>query len=90
MFVYEPTFNVLELKIDKGTEYIIGCKSKDVYNSKLGVYNSKIALHGASFVNVKYFRTKMGIQLNNTPLVIEQNNYASKIVNFYIVYDLDN
>ena len=24
MFVYQPKFNVLELKIDKGTEYIIG------------------------------------------------------------------
>ena len=24
MFLYQPTFNVLELKIDKGTEHIIG------------------------------------------------------------------
>ena len=32
MFVYQPTFNVLELKKDKGTEYIIGWKSKGVYN----------------------------------------------------------
>ena len=29
-------------------------------------------------------------QINNTPLVIEQNNYATKIVNVYIFYDLDN
>ena len=35
MFVYQPTFNVLELKIDKFAEYIIGLKSKGVYNSKL-------------------------------------------------------
>ena len=38
MFAYQPTFNVLELKIDKGTEYIIGWKSKGVYNSKLVDY----------------------------------------------------
>ena len=28
MFAYQLKFNVLELKIDKGTEYIIGWKSK--------------------------------------------------------------
>ena len=28
MFVYQLKFSVLELKIDKGTEYIIGWKSK--------------------------------------------------------------
>ena len=32
----------------------------------------------------------MGIQFNKTPLVVEQNNYTTKIVNVYIVYDLDN
>ena len=32
----------------------------------------------------------MGIQFNSTPLIIEQNNYTMKIVNAYIVYDLDN
>ena len=30
------------------------------------------------------------MQFNNTPLVVEQNNYTTKIVNAYIVYDLDN
>ena len=33
---------------------------------------------------------KIGIQFNNTPLVIEQINYSSKIANVYIVNDLDN
>ena len=32
MFVYRPTFNVLKLKNNKGTEYIISLKSKRVYN----------------------------------------------------------
>ena len=35
--------------------------------------------------NVKNFEYKIGIQFNNTLLVIEQNNYASRIVSFYIV-----
>ena len=30
------------------------------------------------------------MQLNNTPLVIDQNNFTSKTVNYYIVYDFDN
>ena len=41
-------------------------------------------------LNVKYFGIKIRIQFNNTPLVIEQINYPSKIVNVNIVYDLDN
>ena len=32
---------------------------------------------------------KIGIQFNKSVLVVEQNNYATKIVNAYIVYDLD-
>ena len=35
MFPYQPTFNALELKIDKGTEHIIGWKLEGSYNSKL-------------------------------------------------------
>ena len=59
---------MLELKIDKSTEYIIGWKSKDLYNSKL------IALHGAFLPNVKYSGVKIEIQFNNIPLAIEQVN----------------
>ena len=39
---------------------------------------------------VKYFGNKIGIHLNNTLLVIEQINYAKRVVNVYIVYDFDN
>ena len=81
MFFYQPTFNVLELKNDKGTEYIISWKSKGIYDSKL------IVLIGALLPNVKYFKNKIEIQFNSTPLAIEQNNYATKTVNVYIVYD---
>ena len=30
----------------------------------------------------------MGIKFDKDPLTVEQNNYLTKIVNFYIVYDL--
>ena len=80
MFVYQSTFNVLELKIDKDTEYNIDWKSKGLYNSK------HIQLHGAFFPNIKYLGNKIGIQFNNTPLVIEQNNYASRTVNVCTEY----
>ena len=43
-----------------------------------------------SLPNIKYFVPKIAIQFNNTPLVVEQNNYATKIASAYIVYDLDN
>ena len=49
VFVYQPLFNMLELKKDKGTEYVIGWKSKGVYNSKLTSW------HGAFLPNMKYF-----------------------------------
>ena len=75
---------MLDIKIDKGTEYVIGLKSKGVYNSKL------TAFHGAFLPNIKYFRKNIEIQFNSTPLVVEQNNYITKILSVYMVYDLDN
>ena len=35
MFLYQPTFNMLQLKRDTGTEYVIVWKSKGVYSSKI-------------------------------------------------------
>ena len=75
---------MLELKTDKGTKYIIGWKLKGLHNSKL------IGLNDVFLTNVKYFGNKIGIQFHNTTLVIEQINYARKILNVYLVYDLDN
>ena len=34
-FVYQPTLDTLELKKDKGTDYLLGWKSSGVFNSKL-------------------------------------------------------
>ena len=31
----------------------------------------------------------MGIKFGKDPLYVEQNNYLTKIVNVYVVYDLD-
>ena len=83
MFVYQLTFNTLKLKKDKGTDYVIGSKFKGLFKSKL------LPLHGAYIPNIKYFGYKIGIQFNRTPLVVEQNNYRTKTVNTYIIYDLD-
>ena len=38
MFVYQPTFNMFELKEDKDTEYVVGWKSKRVSASKLTLF----------------------------------------------------
>ena len=40
--------------------------------------------------NIKWFRHKIIIQLNNTSLVIDQNKLSTKTVNADIVYDVDN
>ena len=47
MFVYQTILNMLELKKDKCTEYIISRESKWIYNSKL------IALQDDFLPNVK-------------------------------------
>ena len=80
MFIYQTAFNTLDLKIDKGTDYVTGWKSKDLFESNLLLF----------LPNVKYFGYKIGIQLKKTPLVVERNNYATKTVKAYIVYDVDN
>ena len=39
--------------------------------------------------SIKLFRYKKGINFDKDPLVVEQNNYPTKISNAYIVYNLD-
>ena len=63
------------LKDDKGTDYVIGWKSKGLFKCKL------VPLHGAFLSNIKYFGYKIGIQFNNIHLDVEQKNYAVKTVN---------
>ena len=73
----------MNLKIDKGTGYVTGWKSK-------GLLELKLPLLHVFLPNIRYFKYKTGIQFNKTPLVVEQNSYATKTLNAYIVYDLDN
>ena len=40
--------------------------------------------------NITSFMPNISIKFNNTPLIVERINFATKIVNAYIVYDLDN
>ena len=82
-FVYQPTLDTLELKKDKGTDYVLSWKSNGVYNSKLK------PLYTAFLHSIKLSGYNLGIKFNNNPLAVEQNGYLTKIVNIYIFYDLD-
>ena len=39
--------------------------------------------------SIKPSEYRIGIKFDKHPLAVEQNNYLTKIVNVYIVYDLD-
>ena len=39
--------------------------------------------------STKLSEYRIGIKFHKDPLAVEQNNYFNKIVNVYIVYDLD-
>ena len=54
-----------------------------------GVYTSKLfPLYNLSPIT-KCFDCKLGLQFNNSVLVVEKNNYTTKILNACIVYDID-
>ena len=74
MLVYQSTFNMLELKKYKWTDYVIGWKSSGLFESKL------LPLHGTFLANKECLGYKIWIEFNNTPLVIEQNNYTTNNV----------
>ena len=83
MFVYQPTLDTLELNKDKGTGYVLSLKSRGVYTSK------HKSLYTASLCSIKFSGYRIEIKFDKGPLAVEQNNYLSKVVNVYIVYDLD-
>ena len=80
-FVYQSKVDTLDLKKYKGTTYVL--RSKGVYNSKLKT------LYTAFLNSIKLSEYKMGIKFDKDPLTVKQNNYFTKIVNVYIVCDLD-
>ena len=80
MFVYQPTLDTLDLKKDKGTDYVLSWRSKGVYNSIL----TPFFLH-----NIKHFGYRTRIKFDKEPLAVERNSYVTKIRNTYTVYDLE-
>ena len=82
-FVYQLSLDTLELKKDKDTNYVLTWKSNGVYNSKFK------PLYTAFLYSIKLSGYKTGIKFDKDPLAIEQSNYLTKIVNAYIVYELN-
>ena len=72
---------MLELKEDKGTEYIIAWKSKGLFKSILK------ALFNPLSPGIKQFEYKLGIQFLNDSLVAGNNNYLTKMLKAYIELD---
>ena len=70
-------------KKDKGTDYVVSWKSKGLFHSKPKPFYT-VFLH-----TIKFAEYRIGIKLDQDPLAVEQTNYLRKIVNVYIVYDLD-
>ena len=83
MFVYQSTLDMLQLKKDKGADYVLSLKSKRVYTSKIK------PLYIDFLYSIKLPEYKIGIKFYQDPLAVEQNNYATKIVNVCIIYDLN-
>ena len=81
-FVYQTTFDTLEFEKAKGTDYVLSWRSKAVFSYKLN------ALYTAFLHDIKLSIYKIIIKFDKDPLPVEQNNYLTKIVNVYIVYDL--
>ena len=81
IFFLGPIF--FTIKKGKGTDYALSLKSKGVYTSKLK------ALYTAFLHSIKLSGYRMGIKFDKNPLAVEQKNHLTKIVNLYIVYNLD-
>ena len=82
-FVYQTTFDALELKKDKGADYVLSWKLKEVFSSKLKPLNTAF-LHS---IRLSEYRIRMKFDID--PLAVEQYNYCYKTINVYIFYDLD-
>ena len=61
MFVYQPLLSILELTKDKGTDNVIGWKSKGLFK-----YDKRRSLHGTFSSNIKCFGYQ--IEILKTPL----------------------
>ena len=62
---------------------LFGWKSKGVFNSK------PKPLYIVFLHSIKPSEYRTGIKFDKDPLAVEQKNYMRKLVNIYIVYDVD-
>ena len=79
----EYTLDTYEFKKEKNTDYILIWKSNGVYTSK------HKPLYTAFLHSIKISGYRMRIKFDKDPLTVEQNNYTTKILNAYIVCNLD-
>ena len=63
--VYQSTLDTLQLKKDKGTDYVLRWQSKGVFNSKLK------PLYTAFVYSIKLSEYRIGIKLDKDPLTVE-------------------
>ena len=84
IFGYHLTFDILELKNKTKALIIFIVRNQKKY--LILNFRKYILL---SYLALKFFGYRIGIKLNKDPLAVEQSNCLTKIVNVYIVCDLD-
>ena len=82
-FFCQPTFNKVKVKRRLG-HWI--CYWLEI---KSGVYFKLAPVYNAFLHDLKLSGYRIRIQFNKSIIVVEENNYPTKFVNAYIVYDLD-
>ena len=53
----------------------------------VGNQNGLVSLNGTLLPIIKHLGYKMGLQFTNNTLVVEQNNYVTRIVNGCVAYE---
>ena len=74
-FVYQATLHTLELKTEKGTDYVLTWKSKGVLILNLS------ELYTSFFNSIKLSEYRTETIICKDPLAAEENSYLSKTVN---------
>ena len=76
------------IKKVKGTDYVLRWKRNGLVNSKIKPLYTAI-LNSIILKLRHYILLSWITKFDKEPLAVEQNNYLTKAVNAYIVYDLD-
>ena len=80
---YQPKLDTLELKKRQRYWLYFLLEIKQIYHSNLN------PLYTAFLHSIKCSEHRIRMKFGKDPLAVEQSNYLNKIVNFYIVYNLD-